>query len=153
MGNVFYYQTPIGKVGIAEEGDKITHLYFSPEQNKSHTIKETVVLKEAYRQLCEYFEGKREFFSLPLAPKGSEFMKKVWSALENIPYGETRSYKDIAQTVGNDFAYRAVGLANNKNPIPIFIPCHRVIGTNKKMVGYAGGLKIKKHLLDIEGKR
>lgn len=151
MGNIFYYKTMIGKIAIVEQNGQITNLCFNPDElNNEHEIKETKVLKQAFKQLEEYFNGGRKTFSLPLAPSGTEFMKKVWNALVEIPYGETKSYKDIAQKIGNNFAYRAVGLANNKNPIPIFIPCHRVIGSNKKLVGYAGGLKIKKLLLDNE---
>lgn len=151
MVNIFYYQTKIGKVGIAEENSIITDLYF--ESNvipEKYTIKETHILREANKQLQEYFDGKRKTFQLPLAPSGTEFMKKVWKALESIPYGETRSYKEIAQKIKHNFAYRAVGLANNKNPIPIIIPCHRVIGANKKLVGYGGGLKLKEFLLEHE---
>ena len=88
---------------------------------------------------------------MPLHPNGTEFQIKVWKALTEIPYGETRSYKDIAISIGNEKACRAVGMANNKNPIPIIIPCHRVIGANKKLVGYAGGLDLKERLLDLEG--
>lgn len=151
MGNIFYYQTEIGRIGIIEDCDKITGLCFNPdsEQDK-HIEQETELIKEAYKQLKEFLDGKRKEFSLPLAPIGTEFMQKVWSALNEIPYGETRSYKDIAQRIGHNKAYRAVGLANNRNPIPIFIPCHRVIGANKNLVGYGGGLKIKEFLLNIE---
>ena len=95
-------------------------------------------------------EGKRKEFTLPLAPVGTEFMIRVWKSLCAIPYGETRSYKEIAESIGNKKASRAVGLANNRNPIPIFIPCHRVIGANGKLVGYGGGLHIKSFLLKLE---
>lgn len=152
MKNIFYYQTPIGKIGIAESDNQITDLYF--ESNtilaEKYNVKETDILKEANKQLQEYFDGKRKDFCLPLAPSGTEFMKAVWNSLNSIPYGETRSYKEIAQSVNKTKAYRAVGLANNRNPIPIFIPCHRVIGKNKKLVGYGGGLEIKKYLLELE---
>ena len=87
---------------------------------------------------------------MPLAPKGTPFQQKVWAALQEIPYGETRSYKEIAAMVGNEKACRAVGMANNRNPLPIFIPCHRVVGTNGKLVGYAGGLDVKTFLLELE---
>lgn len=98
----------------------------------------------------EYFNRKRKNFDLPLAPKGTEFQKKVWEELRKIPYSKTCSYKDIAIKLGNEMCCRAVGMANNKNPIAIFIPCHRVIGANGKLVGYAGGLSIKERLLEIE---
>lgn len=154
MKYIFYYQTQIGKVGITEENGKITNLLFESSKiaKDSYVTKETDVIKKAYMQLQEYFQGERKNFSLPLNLKGSEFMQKVWKALEKIPYGETRSYKQIAQAIGHPLAYRAVGMSNNKNPIPIFIPCHRVIGENKKLVGYGGGLKIKEYLLELETK-
>jgi methylated-DNA-[protein]-cysteine S-methyltransferase len=104
----------------------------------------------ASQQLSEYFSGKRKSFDLPLEPQGTEFQKKVWSALLEIPYGETRSYKDIAERIGNPKACRAVGGANNKNPIVIIIPCHRVIGAYGGLVGYGLGLPMKQQLLDIE---
>lgn len=152
MGNIFYYQTPIGKIAIAEENELITNLYFESNTISidNYTIMETKTLKIANEQLQEYFSGKRKDFCLALAPKGSEFMKNVWNSLCTIPYGETRCYQEIAQSVNNKNAMRAVGLANNRNPIPIFIPCHRVIGKNKKLVGYGGGLGIKKYLLELE---
>lgn len=152
MGNVFYYETGLGTIGIAETNDKITHLFFDGEKfsEKEHLRMETPVLAEAGRQLREYFDGSRREFDLPLAPEGTEFMLRVWKALQDIPYGETRSYKEIAAMTGNSKACRAVGLANNRNPISIFIPCHRVIGANGDLVGYGGGLDKKTFLLDLE---
>jgi methylated-DNA-[protein]-cysteine S-methyltransferase len=100
--------------------------------------------------LQDYLAGKRRDFTLPLAPAGTEFMLRVWEVLRAIPYGETRSYREIAQITGNQKASRAVGLANNRNPIPIFVPCHRVIGTNGKLTGYRGGLQTKERLLELE---
>lgn len=152
MKNIFYYQTPIGKIAIAEKDNQITDLYFESNTipTEKYNVKETEILKEANKQIQEYFDGKRKDFCLPLAPYGTEFMKAVWNSLNSIPYGETRSYQEIAQSVKKEKAHRAVGLANNRNPIPIFIPCHRVIGKNKKLVGYGGGLEIKKYLLEIE---
>ena len=113
-------------------------------------MNETVLIKKANKQLQEYFSGKRKIFDLPLAPTGTEFQQKVWSSLRKIPYGTTNSYKEIAESIGNIKASRAVGMANNKNPILILIPCHRVIGTNGKLVGYAGGIDVKEKLLKIE---
>ena len=107
--------------------------------------------REVIRQLKEYFAGKRREFSLPLSPAGTEFQKKVWSVLQEIPYGETRTYKEIAGRCGNEKACRAVGMANHVNPIGIVIPCHRVVGSSGKMVGYAGGLDKKQYLLELEG--
>lgn len=151
MKNLFYYETPIGKIALAEKEGKITDLFLKPDGLKGYNIQETDILKEAGKQLREYFNGKRKDFSLPLAPEGTPFMERVWKSLEKIPYGETRSYKDIAIDSGSSKAYRAVGMANNKNPIAIIIPCHRVIGADKKLVGYGGGLDIKEFLLRLEG--
>ncbi len=106
--------------------------------------------EEVKRQLTEYFEGKRTHFDLKLNPKGTEYQKKVWNALLQIPYGETRSYKEVAEMCGNPKASRAVGLANNRNPIPIIIPCHRVIGSDKRLTGYALGMKLKQNLIHLE---
>jgi methylated-DNA-[protein]-cysteine S-methyltransferase len=108
------------------------------------------LFREATRQLEAYFSGKLEYFDLKLAPEGTEFQKSVWKALCKIPYGETRTYKDIAASVGKPKAYRAVGLANNRNPIAIIVPCHRVIGSNGKLTGYASGLDVKAFLLKLE---
>lgn len=150
---MFFYNTPIGEIAIIENSGKITNLYLKAASvvKENYEINETETLKEAYKQLEEYFRGKCKIFSLPLAPAGTDFMKKVWKTLEKIPYGETRSYKDIAEKINHTKAYRAVGLANNRNPIPIIIPCHRVIGADKKLVGYGGGLDIKEKLLKLEG--
>ena len=112
--------------------------------------KENKIIKQTIKQLDEYFNGKRKKFELPLNPKGTEFQKKVWLQLMNIPYGKTATYKDIATLIGNTNASRAVGNANNKNPIAIIIPCHRVIGSNNKLTGYAGGLDKKEKLLNLE---
>ena len=108
------------------------------------------MLKEAEKQLLEYLSGIRKTFNLKLAAKGSEFQKLVWNTLQEIPYGETRSYKQVAKMIGRPEASRAVGMANSKNPILILTPCHRIIGSDGKLVGYAGGLEIKKNLLELE---
>ena len=112
---------------------------------------ETALLLEAKRQLEEYFAGLRAAFSLPLAPEGTEFQKAVWRELENIPYGETRTYGQIAEKIGNPKACRAVGGANHHNPVAVMIPCHRVIGKDGSLTGYAGGVDIKETLLLLEG--
>ena len=114
-------------------------------ENKQHPI-----LLETKKQLSEYFEGQRKIFDLPLDFEGTEFQQKVWQALLTIPFGETRSYKDIAEQIGNVKAVRAVGAANGKNPISIIAPCHRVVGANGKLVGFAGGLENKDVLLKLE---
>lgn len=151
MKNIFFYESDIGKIGIAEENNYITNIFFEIESEEHNTeLKETPLLKEAGKQIQEYFEGKRKKFDLPILPTGTHFQQKVWTSLQAIPYGETRSYKDIAIDVGNEKACRAVGMANNKNPISIVVPCHRVVGSNGKLVGYAGGLQIKDYLLKLE---
>lgn len=151
MKSVFYYDTKIGRLEIEENGEAITKIDFARKEIKeSIDKKETLLLKEAIKQLNEYFEGKRNLFDLPLAPEGTDFQRKVWNALKEIPFGETRSYGEIAKVIGNEKASRAVGMANNKNPIMIVIPCHRVIGANGKLVGYAGGIEVKEKLLKLE---
>ena len=107
-------------------------------------------MREAIRQLAAYFAGELEIFDLPLAPEGTPFQLAVWRRLNDIPYGETISYGELARRLGNPKASRAVGLANGANPIPIVIPCHRVIGSNGKLTGYGGGLPIKEKLLALE---
>ncbi len=106
--------------------------------------------EKAYNQLIEYLDGKRKNFDIPYKLNGTDFQKKVWNALCDIPYGETRSYKDIAKAIGNEKASRAIGMANNKNPVTVIVPCHRVIGSSGKLVGYAGGLSMKEFLLEME---
>jgi methylated-DNA-[protein]-cysteine S-methyltransferase len=109
------------------------------------------ILAEAVRQLCAYFAGELRQFTLPLDPQGTGFQKRVWTALQSIPFGEVRSYTDIARAIDAPLAVRAVGAANGANPLPIVIPCHRVIGASGKLVGYGGGLTLKKRLLELEG--
>ena len=151
MKQIGYYTGPIGKMGIVEDEGVITHVYFEDElQDMAVEEGKSKLLEEACKQLEEYFKGDRKKFDLPLKPEGTPFMQSVWKVLQDIPYGETKSYKDIAEAIGNSKACRAVGLANNRNPIPIFIPCHRVIGANGKLVGYGGGLHIKEYLLELE---
>jgi methylated-DNA-[protein]-cysteine S-methyltransferase len=193
MKNIYFYDTLVGKVGIADNGEAITDLMYvgaagvgaagdglqksadegadSADSTNSATgtaagiaagvqelvsnlysanLKETPLIRKAAKQLNEYLAGRRKTFELPLDPEGTPFQKAVWKTLTGIPYGESRTYKDIAETVGNPKACRAVGMANNKNPIAILIPCHRVIGAGGKLVGYAGGLDIKKKLLELE---
>lgn len=151
MKNLYYYNSYLGKIGIAEENNKITDVFFENDKLEGkYIINETDVLRQAALQLEEYFQGKRKTFSLDLAPEGTDFMKKVWKELSNIPYGQTVCYKDIAIAIGNEKACRAVGMANNRNPIPIFIPCHRVIGKNGALVGYSSGVDIKVKLLELE---
>jgi len=136
-----------------EESDQfITYVHFGEVRRPDRTIIETDLLKRAGQQLKEYFEGTRLNFDLPLKMEGTEFQIKVWNALLQIPFGQTRSYKQIAEAVGNPLGSRAIGNANNKNKISIIVPCHRVIGANGKLVGYEGGLDIKEKLLNLEKK-
>lgn len=153
MKKYFYYDTSIGKIGIAEEKGALTHLFFRDEKKTEGAIPgETPLLKKAHTELLEYLAGGRKEFSLPLAPEGTEFQRKVWAALQTLPYGTTCSYKEIAEKIGNPKAMRAVGMANNRNPIAVMIPCHRVIGADGSLVGYGGGLDLKAILLKLEAK-
>lgn len=147
MKTFYDYDTPVGKLYIEAEDDYLTRISFFELFGKRL---ETPVIKETYKQLSEYFAKKRKTFDIPLKLEGTEFQKAVWHALMKIPYGKTATYLEIAETIGNPKASRAVGMANNKNKIPIVIPCHRVIGSNGSLTGYAGGLEIKKKLLNIE---
>ena len=152
MKNLYFYDTILGVVGICDNGKAITDVFFGQIKPESSSILETSLIKETYTQINSFLQGERKKFDLPLYFEGTSFQMKVWKALLDIPYGETRSYKDIAETVGSPKAYRAVGMTNHKNPISIIIPCHRVIGADGKLVGYGGGLDLKKILLDIEKK-
>ena len=146
-----YIDSPIGILGLVQEEDCLTEVFFGKsESHQDYSQEETLLLKEAKKQLKAYFEGNQKIFDLPLNPKGTDFQKAVWQALLLIPYGETRSYKDIAAAIGSPKASRAVGMANNKNPLSILVPCHRVIGSSGKLVGYGGGLTIKENLLGLE---
>jgi len=155
--NYWAYIFPVGSelinVYIVQDGGYIIGLYFTDgflKDKKSFEKKETALIKKAAKQLSEYFSGKRKEFDLPLSFTGTDFQKKVWSALLTIPYGETRSYGQIAAQIGNPKASRAVGMANNRNPISILCPCHRVIGADGSLTGYGGGLEAKKFLLELE---
>ena len=132
---------------VATETHLINIQFTQPQKALLQT---TELLSMATIQLDEYFQGKRTTFSLPFKLTGTPFQLAVWKELQNIPYGQTTSYKEMAQKINKPKAYRAVGMANNKNPLPIIIPCHRVIGSNGKLIGYAGGLKLKNYLLELE---
>ena len=152
MTHLCYYDSPIGMLRIFtnERGVfRIQFAFYAMDQINTVEAK-TPLLKETIRQLDEYFSGKRKEFKIPLDPQGTEFQMRTWHALQGIPYGETRTYKQIAETINCPKGFRAVGLANNRNPIPIIIPCHRVIGANGELTGYAGGLDVKERLLAIE---
>ena len=150
----FYDYEGVGRLGIGVESERITDLHFerSSISRSEISLEETPFHRKASGQLDEYFSGRRKIFDLPLAPKGTDFQMRCWEALLQVPYGETRSYGDIARSVGSPRGFRAVGMANNRNPIAIIIPCHRIIGSDGKLVGFGGGLDIKAFLLDLERK-
>jgi len=141
--------SPIGKLRINAEHGHIVSIDFNAEGGASGEPEP--VLAEAANQLKEYFAGERREFDLPLAPGGTDFQQTVWHALKAIPFGELRSYRDVADEIGKPKAVRAVGAANGQNPIPIVVPCHRVIGSDGSLTGFAGGLDMKRALLALEG--
>ncbi len=152
--------TPIGALTLVAEDETLRGIYVEdqrhrpPDERFGHPDDgNSVVLKEAERQLAEYFAGDRTAFDLPLAAVGTAFQRRVWDALRAIPYGETVSYGELARRIGQPTASRAVGLANGKNPISIVVPCHRVIGSNGTLTGYGGGIERKQFLLALEGRR
>jgi methylated-DNA-[protein]-cysteine S-methyltransferase len=140
-------KTPIGPLLIAGDGIIVSEIHFAP-------FKEVESDEQAYAgvagQLAEYFAGERRTFEIPIALSGTPFQLSVWSALQRIPYGEVRSYSDIARQIGKPESVRAVGAANGANPIPIIVPCHRVIGANGSLTGFGGGIAVKRRLLDLE---
>ena len=150
MKNTAIFQTILGPVIISEQDGAITELFFAKSTQDSGSNRITPLLKEAEKQLLEYLSGIRKTFDLKLAAQGTEFQKEVWKTLNRIPYGETCSYKQVAKMIGRPEASRAIGMANSKNPILILTPCHRILGSDGKLVGYAGGLEIKKRLLELE---
>jgi methylated-DNA-[protein]-cysteine S-methyltransferase len=151
MKSLFFYEYPACALGIAEDGGAICGVFFGRDKSfPGFAVGETPLIKKAAAQLAEYFDGRRRVFDLPLAPGGTDFQAAVWKALLAIPPGETRSYQDIAALIGRPKAVRAVGMANNRNPVVIIIPCHRVIGKDGGLTGYGGGLDLKRYLLDLE---
>ena len=148
-----FRETPIGLIGIEERAGAVCRLYFDREARSLAEFKsarETSLIQEAFRQLGEYLEGKRKIFTFSLCPEGTSFMCAEWEALRQIPYGTVTTYKALAEKLGRPLAYRAVGYANGHNPIPIFIPCHRVVGSDGGLTGFGGGLALKKRLLSLE---
>ncbi|MBD5153300.1 MAG: methylated-DNA--[protein]-cysteine S-methyltransferase [Oscillibacter sp.] len=146
-----FCETPLGLIRIAEDERGISLLKFTDSvPDPMRAGQKGLYLADAEKQILEYFAGKRRTFDIPLSIRGSEFQETVWNALRTIPYGETRSYQQVAQMIGNGKASRAVGMANNRNPILIMIPCHRVVGKDGKLVGYAGGIERKERLLELE---
>ena len=151
MKYYYTYQTPLDELWIVEENNFIIEIKYKINFQEIER-KETPLIKETYQQLTQYFEGKRKTFDIPIKLQGTAFQKKVWTTLQTIPYGNVCSYKQLAQTVGLPKGYRAVGMANNRNPISILVPCHRVTGINGNLVGYAGGIDKKRFLLELEQK-
>jgi len=150
--NFQYLDTPIGTLRLLSNGAQLVNIEFAGQYDATDAVENSdTVLAVCAAQLTAYFAGKRRHFDLPLAPRGTPFQLSVWSALAKIPYGELRSYRDIARSIGNSAAVRAVGAANGRNPLPIVVPCHRVIGSNGALTGFAGGLEVKRFLLDLEG--
>ena len=149
MASAKLIHSPIGPLTLVEEGGALREARFG-EMLTGEMLCDTPVLLQAARELEEYFEGRRQIFSVPLAPRGTPFQLKCWNALRLIPYGETRTYGQQAEAIGQPKASRAVGMGNHRNPLPIFIPCHRVVGKNGTLTGYAGGLEMKEYLLTLE---
>lgn len=152
-GNSLYFQyveTALGNFSLFADDKALCGLHFGPMDPPEQSRGANDVTAHAARELREYAAGERRDFTVPLSIQGTPFQRSVWKALQTIPYGETRSYKDIAAQLGNPAAVRAVGHANNRNPLPLLIPCHRVIGSDGNLVGYAGGLPLKESLLALE---
>jgi len=151
-------ESPVGKLKLVASANALVAVLWEqerPERVKLEPMKVTPqqpILVETERQLSQYFSGIRTEFDLPIEPNGSNFQKKVWQALRGIPFGETRSYLDLAEAVGSPNACRAVGAANGKNPLAIVVPCHRVVGANGALTGFAGGLEAKAKLLALEAR-
>lgn len=148
-------ETPVGELLIVGDGEAVREIRFGEEGRRSAEVEDGwrrggAVVVEAKKQLDEYFEGRRRAFDLPLAPSGTKFQLRAWRVLQEIPYGATRSYGEQARAMGQPQAVRAVGAANGRNPIPIVVPCHRILGGDGTLTGYAGGLHIKEFLLDLE---
>lgn len=145
----FTYNTPIGRFTIQSDGGAITRLV--PGCTDLEGVCEaTEITNQAANELQEYLGGSRRYFDVPLRPSGTAFQEAVWNEMLDIPYGQTKTYAQVAHAVGSPKAYRAVGMAANRNPLPIFIPCHRVVGADGALVGYALGLDAKRYLLDLE---
>ena len=157
----FVYQdvdSPIGRLRLIADGERLTAIWFEHGRDARKSAAALVpgavpVLERAKSQLAEYFRGERREFDLLLSPRGTEFQRRVWQRLRGIEYGTTTTYGTLAQELGNPNASRAVGLANGSNPIPIVIPCHRVIGANGALTGFGGGLPVKSALLELERSR
>lgn len=147
----YYYNSPIGRLRIVQNHKGICQIVLpNTEIEVNATEKLTPIIEKTITQLKEYFQGERKNFDVPLSLKGTDFQLKVWRELMKIPYGHTICYSELAEKIGNSKAQRAVGMANNRNPVPIIVPCHRVVGKNGNLTGYGGGLDIKAKLLKLE---
>ena len=145
-----FVETPIGLLLLAGAGGRLQQVHFAPAHPEDGWKHDPLAFRDAEKQLVEYFAGARREFDLDIEMIGTPFQLEVWSALRRIPYGEVRSYSEIARKIGRPNAVRAVGAANGANPIPIIVPCHRVIGANGSLTGFGGGLDVKRSLLDLE---
>jgi methylated-DNA-[protein]-cysteine S-methyltransferase len=156
---VFYttFESPVGPLLLAGDADALRLVSFESSKHaappQADWKQDNAPFAEVIRQLQAYFRGELREFDVPLALKGTEFQRRVWNALREIPYGETISYLQLAERIGNPRAVRAVGLANGSNPIPIIVPCHRVIGSDGSLTGFGGGISTKKKLLELESKQ
>ena len=146
------FESPVGDLFMIAEAEQLVEILFDSgaQEPESDWREGGRLLSRVQRQLGAYFSGRRRAFELPLAPRGTPFQRKVWRQLERIPYGATRSYAQLAKKVGKPTAFRAVGAANGQNPIPIVIPCHRVVGSDGTLTGFGGGLEMKRFLLEHE---
>ena len=151
--NYQFLDTPIGRLRLVSNGAALVKIEFEGHYSTADEDKPVSdpALEACADQLRDYFAGTRDHFELPLEPAGTDFQRKVWAALSAIPHGELRSYRDIAMAIDNPAAVRAVGAANGRNPLPVVVPCHRVIGSDGSLTGFAGGLGIKRQLLELEG--
>ncbi len=145
--------TPIGKLELIEQDGLLKQISFEESFHDDIVLEQTEFLKNCCQQLEEYFSHKRTIFEIPILLEGTEFQKCVWKNLQKIPYGELWSYQKLACLIGNKNACRAVGMANHFNPLPIVIPCHRIVGKNGSLVGYRGGLQRKKQLISLENEK
>lgn len=147
------FDTPLGTMAAGEEAGALTRLWLPGQPIPRLMPHKTPLLERCGGQIMEYLNGQRQVFDLPLMPAGTPFQRLVWKALQDIPYGKTESYGSIAARLGRPGAARAVGMANHRNPLPILIPCHRVVGAKGQLTGYAGGLALKQALLELEGRK
>lgn len=154
MKACYFYEGTIGRYGVQESGGELTGIWVGNRVgavSEGYELKETPLLREVHRQLDAYFNRKLKVFNVPFVLEGTPFQQKVWRALCDIPYGTCITYGELAVRIGDPKACRAVGMANGRNPLPVIIPCHRVIGSGGKLTGYTGGLEIKTKLLQVEG--